>query len=41
MVYSSLMPEGDVFFSSAARGFRPESGHEYLGRFLAWCTDES
>jgi hypothetical protein len=36
-----LMPEGEVSLSSAARGFRPQSGHEFPDRFLALCTDES
>jgi hypothetical protein len=41
MVYSSLIQEGDVSFSSASRGFRPQSGYEFPGRFLAGCTNES
>jgi hypothetical protein len=41
MVYSSLIPEGEVSLSSAARGFRPQSGYEFPGSLLASCTDES
>jgi hypothetical protein len=36
-----LMPEGEVSLSSAVSGFRPQSGHEFPGRLLAGCTDES
>jgi hypothetical protein len=41
MVYSSLIPEGDVSFSSVARGFRPQIVYELPGRLLAGCTNES
>jgi hypothetical protein len=40
-VFSSLKPEAEVSLSSAARGFRPQSGYEFPDRFLALCTDES